>query len=326
MPATRFRIATICGLLFSSACDDGVHPEHDGVVDDGDVLGHDTEAEDDDPSQPAALPDGFDPAALPELETEIVARVDVGDSEVLFIAREPLAGEGEHPIIDMAQTGAPGAEDLVDDLLEQDATPLEILRHFAPGHDAPEPMQFDHERIAVEQGRTSLDVRALTTFRDGNAVVHDINRCGVPSSTSWFDFVDYVNDIANGGLVHTKPVILNDSSPMSSRTIMMGATETSGDNVAVRVCNPPISHWGGCADDRFQTYVSTWGPAGSGTVWSGKLIDCDLLKYWFGKQVDGQYYAIVVDDAERRFGVHWTHCDYGATCASRQVYMGMAVK
>lgn len=289
------------------------------------------ESEDVEPAgQEASLPEGLDPSLLPVLETRIVARVAIGGAEVLFIEREPMPGEGDVPIIDMAETGSRDAEDVVEPLREQGATPLEILRALQPEVPLPDSLVADHERIALSAGRDPAEIRVFTEFRDGMNITFNSDICpnSFPNAAvSQFLFNEHVQNIANGAFFQTRNLILNDSTPLSARSILLGASQNSGNNVAVRVCNPPRDEHGGCSDDRFHAYVVTYGPAGSGTAWHGKIDDCRLLKYWWGKQVAGQFYAVIVDKAERRYqGAAWYPCLYGSTCESHYAYLGLAIK
>ena len=85
-------------------------------------------------------------------------------------------------------------------------------------------------------------------------------------------------------------------------------------DAAVVVQAPPDAH------------VYQLGAAGSATVWTGHVIDCDFLKYWWGKRTADTQYGVVVDDPEYYSGgAGWLSCD-GAVCGPIQARLAVGFR
>ena len=250
--------------------------------------------------------------ALPSANDAVVARYVDDEKELQFIERkDPETGD---PIIDVAMIARAGTSDEIMPLLDDGATPLEILLHLSPDTEVPEVMETQHRIAAVEAGRDP-GVRDLVQFRDGMSVTHD------DTCDSWGNYLDYMADRYSPYEVNTNALLSYD--PLWTRHESLYATTSSGKNVAARVCNPQT--YGGCYLDRVSAQVYNLGAAGNGSVWIGTVTDCGFLKYWWGKRTADTQYGVVMSDPEYNTFYGWKLCD-GATCNAVQTYFGVGFR
>lgn len=271
---------------------------------------------DGDPAEALDLVESIeDLEALPSDNDAVVARYVDDDKQLHFISREdPQTGA---PIIDVAMIASVGTPDDIIPLLDQGATPLELLLHLSPDAQVPEVMETQHRLAAAEAGR-SPEVRNMVQFRDGMSVTHD------ETCDSWGDFIGHMAARFSPYAINTNALLSYD--PLSTRHEYLFATTSSSDNVGARVCNPnSYGAAGGCFRDRISAMVYNLGAAGNGSVWTGTLTDCDFLKYWWGKRTADTQYGVTVSDPEYLTAYGWDLCD-GATCGPVQTHFGVGFR